>query len=463
MEQLNESYCYDAHANRAVVARANLHTLIPRVSTCTAAEVSALYPGNRLAATTYDLGGAMLWDGKSAFVVDGEDRLVRSTPVFPGGATPTEYEYDGEGRRVVKRTGAARVVYVYDAMGQLAAEYGGTNDLPGVGPHYLHTDALGSTRLVTDSAGAAQKRADYWPFGLEKNALVAETAYRTVGLKYGAGVDPALRFTGKERDSETGLDYFETRYFGSAQGRFTSPDGMIMKREWLSDPQRWNHYAYVRNNPLRFVDPNGEDLIVVYSTAELNRENLEWFRKNRTKIEAAVREKFKKAGIDNVTFTDRASLTKAQMAKLAALPVETKQNRPETFMPGLAQLNYLNDVSVNGKDMKTGKGDTTAFGMTNSGRAEVFLTNIGTTGCGGACAVANVTAHELGHTLGLESPGHIPDWSFGEFLRTVVGGQPFDVMASGNHHPVDGPAYFRTDYGKNERILKEVNRVKPIF
>jgi RHS repeat-associated protein len=63
-------------------------------------------------------------------------------------------------------------------------------------------------------------------------------------------------FTGKERDAETGLDYFGARYFSGAQGRFTSPDpdnlGAVK-----SDPQSWNAYGYVRNNPLRFTDPLG--------------------------------------------------------------------------------------------------------------------------------------------------------------------------------------------------------------
>lgn len=50
------------------------------------------------------------------------------------------------------------------------------------------------------------------------------------------------------------------RYFSSAQGRFTSPEAMIAKKEWLTDPQRWNHYVYVRSNPMRYIDPNREDL-----------------------------------------------------------------------------------------------------------------------------------------------------------------------------------------------------------
>jgi RHS repeat-associated protein len=67
-----------------------------------------------------------------------------------------------------------------------------------------------------------------------------------------------FHFTGKERDGETGLDYFGARYMSSAQGRFTSPDPKLYPDAVL-DSQSWNKYGYVRNNPLRLVDPNGED------------------------------------------------------------------------------------------------------------------------------------------------------------------------------------------------------------
>jgi RHS repeat-associated protein len=65
------------------------------------------------------------------------------------------------------------------------------------------------------------------------------------------------QFTGKERDSETGLDYFGARYFSSAQGRWTSPDKPFADR-YLRDPQNWNLDAYGRNNALRYIDDNGE-------------------------------------------------------------------------------------------------------------------------------------------------------------------------------------------------------------
>ncbi len=58
------------------------------------------------------------------------------------------------------------------------------------------------------------------------------------------------KFTGKEPDQETGLDYFEARYMSAAQGRFMSPDpenaGAV-----AGNPQSWNAYSYVVNNPLK--------------------------------------------------------------------------------------------------------------------------------------------------------------------------------------------------------------------
>jgi RHS repeat-associated protein len=56
--------------------------------------------------------------------------------------------------------------------------------------------------------------------------------------------------TAKERDVETGLDNFGARFYSSTQGRFTSPDQPFMDQE-EGDPQSWNLYSYVRNNPLR--------------------------------------------------------------------------------------------------------------------------------------------------------------------------------------------------------------------
>jgi RHS repeat-associated protein len=73
----------------------------------------------------------------------------------------------------------------------------------------------------------------------------------------------AFQFTGKERDAETGLDYFGARYNSSSQGRFTSPDPADPTLLHVINPQRWNKYVYGVNNPLFYVDPNGRDAIAV--------------------------------------------------------------------------------------------------------------------------------------------------------------------------------------------------------
>src|SRR6267154_3745923 len=66
--------------------------------------------------------------------------------------------------------------------------------------------------------------------------------------------------TQKERDNETGLDYFGARYFASTQGRFTSVDPIGVKLARMIDPQQLNRYSFVRNNPLKYVDADGNDL-----------------------------------------------------------------------------------------------------------------------------------------------------------------------------------------------------------
>jgi RHS repeat-associated protein len=80
--------------------------------------------------------------------------------------------------------------------------------------------------------------------------------YLPFGEQIAGGTSTTHKFTGKERDAETGLDYFGARYFSSTQGRFTSPDPPVLDQH-IYDPQSWNLYTYARNNPLRFVDPTG--------------------------------------------------------------------------------------------------------------------------------------------------------------------------------------------------------------
>jgi len=73
--------------------------------------------------------------------------------------------------------------------------------------------------------------------------------------------DVLYQLTGKERDSESGLDNFEARYLGSSLGRFMSPDPAGLLAQKPIYPQSWNLYAYAMNNPLIFIDPTGLDCV----------------------------------------------------------------------------------------------------------------------------------------------------------------------------------------------------------
>ena len=117
------------------------------------------------------------------------------------------------------------------------------------------TDHLGTPRLILDQTGslATVSRHDYLPFGEELFA----TGLRTPSLGYSNGDGIRQQFTSKERDVETGLDYFGARYFAATQGRFTSVDPLLESADPLM-PQSWNRYSYVLNNPLAFTDPTGE-------------------------------------------------------------------------------------------------------------------------------------------------------------------------------------------------------------
>jgi len=115
--------------------------------------------------------------------------------------------------------------------------------IPAVGTSFYHLDTLGSVRAVTNAVGDVIRRDDYHAFG--------EAGTPPVG-------DP-IRFTGKERDAETALDYFGARYYRNLAGRFTTVDPVIDFKQAPQNPQRWNRYSYALNDPLKFVDPDGRN------------------------------------------------------------------------------------------------------------------------------------------------------------------------------------------------------------
>src|SRR6185312_6397834 len=215
---------------------------------------SNLFAGNRMSGRRYDLAGNQIEMGTYTVAYDAENRIrsVVNAPAAGGGWV--NYSYDANGKRVIKQySDGGTVFYVYDAFGQLAAEYSSaaktTN--PACGTCYVTTDHLGSTRLITDEGANVIARHDFLPFGEE---IPAGTAGRDGTFGLNASVNQ--KFTGQERDVETGLDYFFARYLSAAQGRFLSVDPFNAGADPM-DPQSWNGYSYVRNSPLTFTDPTG--------------------------------------------------------------------------------------------------------------------------------------------------------------------------------------------------------------
>jgi len=130
-------------------------------------------------------------------------------------------------------------VFVYNIQGQLVAEYSDARPTTTGGTSYLTEDTLGTPRVDTDANGNVKARHDYQPFGEE---LYAVPGYGPRRMLCRDNVNQ--KFTLKERDIETGLDFFKARYYGSQQGRFTSPDPLhiVFEKEKGKDEEEQSTY-----------------------------------------------------------------------------------------------------------------------------------------------------------------------------------------------------------------------------
>jgi RHS repeat-associated protein len=245
----SENFNYDSFGNRWVLPNSVGITLSPWTVTTNYYNSAT----NRMTYNNfgYDNGGNQTTISPYTVSYDVENRQSGFTSTSNGSAT---YTYDGDGRRVEKTAGGVTTTYVYDAAGNLAAEYSSQPPSMPCQTCYLTTDHLGSTRAITSQTGGLVSRHDFLPFGEE-----LATTNRTPAQGYGVADNVMQRYTGQQRDLEGPvLDYFGARYFQGAQGRFTSPDAPFADQGPV-DPQSWNMFTYVRNNPLKNTDPNGRD------------------------------------------------------------------------------------------------------------------------------------------------------------------------------------------------------------
>ncbi len=220
---------------------------------------------NRLTSSvSYDDAGNVVTDQKFRqlkFQYDANNRQKQSSNLDDSGVVKSVYDAGGQ-RVATQIAGALTNVLVYDAMGKLVAEYGSSSTANGT--QYVMSDHQGSTRAVMNNAGAVVSRHDYLPFGEE---VYANVGMRSTGQDYNVGDGVRQRYAGMETDDATGMAHTLWRNYDSLSGRWTAPDpyGGSMT---VADPQSFNRYSYVNNDPANHVDPSGLMLsdIGVYQT-----------------------------------------------------------------------------------------------------------------------------------------------------------------------------------------------------
>jgi RHS repeat-associated protein len=249
-----------------------------------------------------DTAGNMTYDGVSTYLYDGEGRIcaVKNQRVA-GTYSMTQYIYDAEGARIAKGTitnwaagcdttqngfvptnfyvlgpsneqltetdGQGNWIHTNAyAAGMIVATYDlPPSDqplppaLPVVALHFQLEDWLGTRRVQTDISGNPEESFSSLPFG---DGLATTPAS---GAPLTADDATEHHYTGKERDTESGNDYFGARYYASTMGRFMSPDWSTVPVPIpfadITNPQSLNLYSYVGNDPLTRLDSDGHVVV----------------------------------------------------------------------------------------------------------------------------------------------------------------------------------------------------------
>jgi RHS repeat-associated protein len=275
----SQSFCYD-HLNRIVSARTqatsgtfcwgeaygydrwgnllSIGAASSSYSGCTQEGLSVIANAqNQVVGFCYDAAGNLLAETSSpctaVYSYDAENELISTAGIT--------YTYDGDGKRVKKSNGT---LCWYGTNGEPLSE----SDLSGnitnefVFIHgarvarravsngsvvFYFGDHLGSARIVVNATGTVPvlDDSDFYPYGGER--IVLSSSGNT------------FKFTGKERDAESGLDDFGARFHASSIGRFMSADPKPFDGKLLANPQDLNLYTFTLDNPLRYHDPDGKD------------------------------------------------------------------------------------------------------------------------------------------------------------------------------------------------------------
>jgi RHS repeat-associated protein len=321
----NLCWSYDPFGNRT--AQSSQNTPCPTLPS-TPTQTVYYNTNNQITGglVTYDAAGdvAMDTNAGNTYLYDGEGRIcaVMSEPV-PNNSTMTAYVYDAEGNRVAKGVisswptnglcpnlaaagvftptasyvlgpsneqltetdgqgqwqhtnvyAAGTIIATYDQVSNPLYTNGGTQPAKVPALHFQLEDWLGSRRVQTNITGTVEEWYVSLPYG---DGLTPIPNLGCLPSNNCYSEDPTEHhFTGKERDAETGFangnDYFGARYYASSMGRWMSPDWSAkvepVPYSKLDDPQTLNLYAYVGNNPLTRVDPDGHTEPIRFGCSE---------------------------------------------------------------------------------------------------------------------------------------------------------------------------------------------------
>lgn len=299
----DEQFGYDPWANLLTIGRVSGYT-------CSNEELLnvAATTKNQVSGDTHDSAGNLITIPSIAnYTYNAENQLTATAGVT--------YTYDGDGRRAKKSNGklywygmgsdpldetdltgatnnSAFKEYVF-FNGKRIARRDSTNAV-----NCYFADHLGTARVVTDSSGAIVDDSDFYPFGGERVYLNSSPQN--------------YKFTGKERDAESGLDNFDARYNASTLGRFMSPDPGNVGVNRLN-PQSWNAYSYALNNPLVLTDPTG--LYVCEDSTKCDSENDKKFAQSLADAQKAANQLKEQNGADSDEYKNAQSAIDAYGAQ----------------------------------------------------------------------------------------------------------------------------------------------------
>jgi RHS repeat-associated protein len=303
---------------------------------------------------TYNVAGPL---APQSYSYDAENRIT--------GAGSFAYTYDADGNRVEKSNGSTGTIYWYmspgivaesDLSGNLQSEYVFFNgervarkDFPSNAVSYYFSDHLKTASVITDSAGNIKEDEDYFPYGGE--------------VKFVDNDPNHYKFTGKERDTETGLDLMGARYYLNSLGRFVTPDPLVMELHRLADPQSLNLYHYARNNPLSYADETGLDVNLdcsKVSSAQCNQTVTDLNNRKDAQFQVTRDDK---TGLLQAKVDDPSTLSKSEGELYKAI---NDTNNHATLELRAFSPNIMGDQYVKPGFNVLDRADLTQFGKANS-------------------------------------------------------------------------------------------------